>query len=100
MYLFHRLTIPICAMEVVTQNIRTSLITLDDLVVQNLHVSHVRGASNLHDVIFDSVSALQNIDFSTKLFTGQVFVKNMSALEIKGIDIKGKNKMYVCMFCE
>lgn len=87
-------------MEVITQEIRTSLITIDDLIVNNLNVSHIHGAYDLNDIIFNSVSALQNIDFSTKIFTGQVLVKNISALNIKGTNIKGKSIcMHMCARC-
>lgn len=85
-----RLTIPLCATEVVTPEIRTFSMIVDDLVVKNLNVSHVIGADNLNTTIFSPVSALRSIDFSKKLFTGRVFVKNISASEIKGTNLKGK----------
>lgn len=89
-YMCFRLTVPVCVAEIVTQDITNSLIIVDDLVVNNLHVSNVIGARDLNSTMFDSVSALHSVDFTTKLFTGQVFVKNISALEIKGIDVRGK----------
>lgn len=66
--------------------------TVDDLVVKNLNVSHVIGAYNLNTTVFNPVSALHSIDFSKKLFTGHIFVKNISASEIKGTDLKGKTR--------
>ena len=86
-----RLTIPLCAKEVITPEIRTSSMKMGDIFVKNLNVSHVLGAQNLNITVFDSVSDLHNIDFSAKLFTGQVFIKNISALKIKGINLKSKN---------
>ncbi|KYM83201.1 hypothetical protein ALC53_06469, partial [Atta colombica] len=83
-----KLTIPLCAKEVITPEIRTSSMKMGDIFVKNLNVSHVLGAQNLNTTIFDSVSDLHNIDFSAKLFTGQVFIKNISALKIKGINLK------------
>jgi len=88
-----RLTIPLCVTEVIAPEVRTSSIQMDDMIVKNLNVSHVIGARNLNTTVFDSVSALQGIDFSTKLFTGRVFVKNISASKIKGINLKGKNNL-------
>ncbi|KYN06038.1 hypothetical protein ALC62_03038, partial [Cyphomyrmex costatus] len=82
-----KLTIPLCAKEVITPEIRTSSMKMGDIIVKNLNVSHVLGAHNLNTTVFNSVSALHDIDFSTKLFTGQVFVKNMSATKIKGANI-------------
>lgn len=64
--------------------------TVNDLIVNNLHVPNVTGARDLSDTMFDSVSALQSVDFSTKLFTGKVVVKNISASEIKGVDVRGR----------
>ncbi|XP_070162269.1 uncharacterized protein [Polyergus mexicanus] len=86
-----KLTIPLCATEVVTPEIITSLITVNDLVVKNLNVSHVIGADNLNTTIFNPVSALRSVDFSKKLFTGRVFVKNILASEIKGMDLRVLN---------
>ncbi|KAL0105372.1 hypothetical protein PUN28_016792 [Cardiocondyla obscurior] len=83
-----KLTIPLCAKEAIIPEITTSLIKMGDIYVKNLNVSHVHGARNLNTTIFDSVSALQNIDFSKKLFTGRVFVKNMTASKIKGLNLK------------
>lgn len=85
-----RLTIPLCAENVIIPEIITSPIKMDDIIVKNLNVSHVLGARNLNTTVFDSVSALQNVDFSTKLFTGRVFVKNISVSEIKGLNLRGK----------
>lgn len=65
--------------------------TVDDLVVKNLNVSHVIGADNLNTTVFNPVSALHSVDFSKKLFTGRVFVKNILASEIKGTDLRGKS---------
>ncbi|XP_072746368.1 uncharacterized protein [Anoplolepis gracilipes] len=86
-----KLTVPLCATEVVIPEIIISSMTLDDLVVENLNVSHVIGADNLNTTIFNPVSALHNVDFSKKLFTGRVFVKNISASEIKGTDLRDLN---------
>lgn len=87
-----RLTVPLCAAEVITPEIRTSFITnMDNIIVKNLNVSHVHGAYNLNTTVFESVSALHNVDFSKKLFTGRVFVKNISVSEIKGTNLRGKN---------
>ncbi|XP_024888654.1 uncharacterized protein LOC112465371 isoform X2 [Temnothorax curvispinosus] len=83
-----KLTIPLCAEEVIIPEIITSPIKMGDVIVKNLNVSHVLGARNLNTTVFDSVSALQSTDFSTKLFTGQVFVKNISASKIKGTNLK------------
>lgn len=88
-----RLTIPLCAAEVITPEIRTSSIQMGDIIVKNLNVSHVLGAHNLNTTVFESVSALHNVDFSTKLFTGRVFVKNMSASKIKGTNLRGKDNL-------
>lgn len=85
------MTIPVCAEEVVTPDIKTSSITIDELHVKNLNVFHVLGAYKLNATIFDSASTLHNIDFSTKLFTGHVFAKNITVSKIKGINIEGKN---------
>ncbi|XP_014469815.1 PREDICTED: uncharacterized protein LOC106741904 [Dinoponera quadriceps] len=81
-----KLTIPICTQEVVTQDITSSLITVDDLIVENLYVSNVTGTRDFNSTMFGFVSALHNVDFSTKLFAGQVFVKNISASKIQGLD--------------
>ncbi|RLU23456.1 hypothetical protein DMN91_003660 [Ooceraea biroi] len=86
-----KLTIPLCAMGVVTLEIRTSSITMGDLIVKNLNVSRIFGANSLNNTVFDSVSSLQNVDFSEKIFAGQVFVRNASASKIKGTDIRGLN---------
>jgi len=86
------LTVPVCAAEVITPEIISS-IKVGDITVKNLNVSHVFGAHNLNTTIFGSVSALHDIDFSTKLFTNQVFVKNISASQIKGTNLKGKNNL-------
>ncbi|GAB1868165.1 Closca [Camponotus japonicus] len=86
-----KLTIPLCATEVVTPEMRTFSMIVDDLVVKNLNVSHVIGADNLNTTIFSPVSALRSIDFSKKLFTGRVFVKNISASEIKGTNLRDLN---------
>ncbi|XP_019699980.1 uncharacterized protein LOC105189727 [Harpegnathos saltator] len=86
-----KLTVPVCAMQVITRDIISSSITVDDLIVKDLHVSNVTGARDLNDTMFNSVSALQSVDFSTKLFTGRVVVKNISALEIKGVDVRALN---------
>lgn len=86
------MTVPVCVLQVFTQDVTSSLITVDDLVVKHLYVQNVTGARDLNSTMFDSVSALQNVDFSTKVFTGQVFVKNISVSEIQGIDIRGKIK--------
>ncbi|XP_012224336.2 uncharacterized protein clos [Linepithema humile] len=83
-----RLTIPVCVEEVVTPDIKTSSITIDELVVKNLNVSQVLGAHKLNTTIFDSVSALHDIDFSTKLFTGHVFAKNITVSKILGINVE------------
>lgn len=82
-----RLTVPLCAEEVITPEIISS-IKMGDIIVKNLNVSHVIGARNLNTTVLDSVSALHSVDFSAKLFTGQVFVKNISASEIKGTNLK------------
>lgn len=84
------MAIPVCAVQVVTQDIMSSLVTVEDLIVKHLYVQNVTGAYGLNDTMFGSVSALQSIDFSTKLFTGQVFVKNILVSEVKGIDARGK----------
>ncbi|KAM0726481.1 hypothetical protein ACS0PU_007665 [Formica fusca] len=86
-----KLTIPLCATEVVTPEIIISLMTVDDFVVKNLNVSHVIGADNLNTTVFNPVSALHSVDFSKKLFTGRVFVKNILASEIKGTDLRDLN---------
>lgn len=91
-YICFRLTVPLCAIEVVAPEIRTSLITMDNLVIKNLNVLHVLGAYNLNNIIFDSMATLENIDFSTKLFTGQVFVHNILVSNIKGTDLIGNMK--------
>ncbi|KAL6265402.1 hypothetical protein P5V15_002198 [Pogonomyrmex californicus] len=83
-----KLTVPLCAAEVVTPEIRTSSITMGDIIVKNLNVSHILGAHNLNATVFDSVSALQSVDFSTKRFIGKVFIKNISASVVKGINLK------------
>ncbi|XP_077278366.1 uncharacterized protein LOC143906276 isoform X2 [Temnothorax americanus] len=83
-----KLAIPLCAEEVIIPEIITSPIKMGDVIVKNLNVSHVLGARNLNTTIFDSVSALQSTDFSAKLFTGRVFVKNISASKIKGTNLK------------
>lgn len=82
--------IPVCAEEVITADIKTLSITIDELVVKNLNVSHVVGAHKLNATIFDAVSALHNIDFSTKLLTGNVSAKNITVSKIKGINLEGK----------
>lgn len=66
---------------------------MGDIIVKNLNVSHVLGAHNLNTTVFESVSALHNVDFSMKLFTGRVFVKNMSASKIKGTNLRGKDNL-------
>lgn len=66
---------------------------MGDIIVKNLNVSHVLGAYNLNTTVFESVSALHNVDFSAKLFTGRVFVKNISVSEIKGINLRGKSQL-------
>lgn len=90
-----RLTIPVCAAEVIAPEIRTSSIKMGDVIVKNLNVSHVLGAHNLNTIVSDSASvfgsALHGVDFSVKRFTGQVFVKNISASKIKGTNLTGKN---------
>lgn len=88
-----RLTIPLCATEVIIPEIATSSIKMGDIIVKNLNVSHILGARNLNTTVFDSVSALHSIDFSAKLFTERVFVKNVSASEIKGTNLRGKNNL-------
>lgn len=90
MYISFRLTIPLRAMGVISSEIRTSSIAVGNLTVKNLNVSHVLGADDLNNIFFDSVSSLHNIDFSTKLFTGQVVVKNVSTLKIKDTNVRGK----------
>lgn len=87
------MTVPLCAKEVITPEIRTSSMKIGDIFVKNLNVSHILGAQNLNTTVFDSVSDLHSIDFSAKLFTGQVFVKNISASKIKGINLKSKNNL-------
>lgn len=90
-----RLTIPVCAAEVIAPEIKTSSIKMGDIIVKNLNVSHILGAHNLNTTIFDAASALgsalHDIDFSAKRFTGHVYVENISASKIKGINLKGKN---------
>ncbi|XP_011693850.1 PREDICTED: uncharacterized protein LOC105453515 isoform X2 [Wasmannia auropunctata] len=83
-----KLTIPLCAEEVIIPDIRTSSIKMGDIIAKNLNVSHVLGAHNLNTTIFDSASALHSIDFSAKLFTGRVFVRNITVSEIKGTNLK------------
>ncbi|XP_029165434.1 uncharacterized protein LOC114936425 [Nylanderia fulva] len=86
-----KLMVPLCATEVVTPEISTTSVTLDDLIVKNLNVSHVIGAYNLNTTVFNPVSALHTIDFTKKLFTGRVFVKNISASKIEGTDLRDLN---------
>jgi len=92
MHTSFRLTIPLCAMGVMTLEIQTSSITVGDLIVKNLNVSRLLGANNLNNTVFDSASALHSIDFSEKLFAGKVSVKNVSASKIWGTDVRGKKK--------
>ncbi|XP_011155669.2 uncharacterized protein LOC105193044 isoform X3 [Solenopsis invicta] len=87
-----KLTIPVCAAEVIAPEIKTSSIKMGDIIVKNLNVSHILGAHNLNTTIFDAASALgsalHDIDFSAKRFTGHVYVENISASKIKGINLK------------
>ncbi|XP_012532717.1 uncharacterized protein LOC105834630 [Monomorium pharaonis] len=93
-----KLTIPICAAEVITPEIKTSSIDMGDIIVKNLNVSHILGARNLNTIVSNSASifgsALHGVDFSTKRFTGPVFVKNLTTSKIKGINLTDlKNEM-------
>jgi len=94
MYTSFRLTIPLCAMGVMTLEIQTSSITVGDLIVKNLNVSRLLGANNLNNTVFDSASALHSIDFSEKLFAGKVSVKKVSTSKIGGMDVRGKKKKF------
>lgn len=89
--ILYRLTIPLCAVEVITPEITTLSITIDNLKVKNLNVSHIRGAYNLN-TISESVSTWNDVDFSTKLFTGRVVVKNISTVKIRGMNQIGKKR--------
>ncbi|XP_011870378.1 PREDICTED: uncharacterized protein LOC105563408 isoform X2 [Vollenhovia emeryi] len=79
-----KLTIPLCAAEVISPDITTSSIKMGDLIVKNLNVSHVLGAHNLNTTVFDSALALHDVDFSAKLFAGRVIVRNVLASNIQG----------------
>ncbi|XP_020292032.1 uncharacterized protein LOC109858817 [Pseudomyrmex gracilis] len=81
-----RLTIPLCAAIVITPEVTTYSMTIDKLKVKHLNVSHIYEAYDLNATVFELASTWNDVDFSTKLFTGHVVVKNISTAKIRGMD--------------